>query len=202
MSADPENRPPVQPGLDKQREVRIRPLLIVALALVVGVVVWLLLKGGDDDKTSQTTGTTTTGRAVPSLVSEADLTAYAKSVDHPVYWAGPRNGFSYELTKTSDGSAYIRYLPQGVAAGDPRPQFLTVGTYPRKNAFATVEQAAGQAGASSVTLPGGGIGVPSPRNKQSVYMSYPESPVLVEVFSTSPARSLRLVRQQKIVPLS
>ena len=201
MSADPENRPPVQRGLDKQREVRIRPLLIVALALVVCVVVWLLVKGGDDENGSQTTATTP-AKAVPSLVSEADLAAYAKTVDQPVYWAGPRQNYSYELTKTSDGSAYIRYLPQGVAAGDPRPQFLTVGTYPRKNAFATVEQAAGQAGASSVSLPGGGIGVPSPRNKQSVYMSYPESPVLVEVFSTSPARSLRLVRQQDIVPLS
>jgi hypothetical protein len=201
MSADPENRPSGQDGLDKKREVRIRPLLIVALAVLVGVGVWLLVRG-DDDENGQTTGTTTTARAVPSLVSEEDLAAYAKSKDHPVYWAGARANSSYELTQTSDGSAYIRYLPKGVAAGDPRPIFLTVGTYPRKNAFATVEQAAGSAGADSVSLPGGGIGVPSPRNAKSVYMSFPESPVLVEVFSPSAARSLSLVRQQKIVPLS
>jgi hypothetical protein len=202
MSGDPENRPSVERPLDKRSEVRIRPLLIIVLALAVGVAVWLLVRDGDDENTGPTTATTTPTKAVPSLVSEADLSAYAKKAGHPVYWAGPRQNVTYELTETSDGSSYIRYLPQGVAAGDPRPIFLTVGSYPRKNAFATVQQAASSAGAKSVSLPGGGIGVPSPRNNKSVYMSFPQSPVLVEVFSTSPARSLRLVRNQTIVPLS
>src|SRR5204863_5776379 len=106
-----------------------------------------------------------------------------------------------ELTKTGDGSSYIRYLPPGVTAGDPRPIFLTIGTYPRPNAFETVQKTAAQKGAKSVKLPGGGIGVPSPRNPKSVYMSYPKSPVLVEVFSTDAARSLRIVQQQAVVPV-
>ena len=29
----------------------------------------------------------------------------------------------------------MRYLPRDVRLGDPRPDFLTVGTYPRENAL-------------------------------------------------------------------
>jgi hypothetical protein len=36
-------------------------------------------------------------------------------VKHPVYWAGPRPSYTYELTRTSDGRIFVRYLPTGVA---------------------------------------------------------------------------------------
>jgi len=154
---------------------------------------------GGDDKTS--TQASTPAKAAPALISQDELKAYAKSLDHPLYWAGPRSNFGYELTKTADGSSYVRYLPNGVAAGDPRPIFLTIGTYPRDNAFGIVQQSAAAKGAQSVSLPGGGIGVPSPRSPKSVYLSYPKSPVLVEVFSTDAARSLQLVKRQAVVPI-
>ena len=37
--------------------------------------------------------------------------------------------FAYELTRSADGSFYVRYLPAGAKPGDPRPEFLTVATY-------------------------------------------------------------------------
>jgi len=153
--------------------------------------------GGGGDKTSSQVQAT----ATPQLVSQQQLAAYAKTLPNPVYWAGPQQSLSYELTKTAGGSTYVRYLPKGVAAGDPRPIFLTVGTYPRPNAFATVQQAAKQNPRSAVNLPAGGLAVPSPRSAKSVYLSYPKSPVLVEIFSTNPARSLSLARQRAIVPV-
>ena len=154
---------------------------------------------GGGDKTS--TQTAPAKSVAPRLVTQQQLAAYAKTLPHPLYWAGPRQDLSYELTRTKDGSSYVRYLPKGVSAGDPRPIFLTVGTYPRPNAFAIVQQAAKHAPGSALSLAGGGLGVPSPRNAKSIYVSYPKSPVLVEVFSADPAQSRLLVKRQAIVPM-
>ena len=156
---------------------------------------------GSGDKTASQATTPVQATATPQLVTQQQLVSYAKTLPKPVYWAGPRPDISYELTRTAGGSTYVRYLPKGVAAGDPRPIFLTVGTYPRPNAFATVQQAAKRNPRAAVNLPAGGLAVPSPRSAKSVYLSYPKSPVLVEIFSTDPARSLSLARQRAIVPV-
>ena len=49
----------------------------------------------------------------PVLVSAEQLTSESKSLGHKVYWAGPRKDWSYELTVTESGRAYVRYLPGG-----------------------------------------------------------------------------------------
>ena len=43
---------------------------------------------------------------------------------------------------TGSGRVFVRYLPQGVSAGDPRAGFVTVGTYPDASAYANLERAA------------------------------------------------------------
>ena len=43
--------------------------------------------------------------------------------------------------------------------------------------------------------------MPSPANAKSVYMSYPKSPVLVEIFSPDPQQSLQLAQHQAVVPI-
>ena len=55
----------------------------------------------------------------PAIVSQSQLERFASSVDSPVYWAGPKPGFSYELT-SSNKRTWVRYLPAGVKAGDAR----------------------------------------------------------------------------------
>ena len=55
---------------------------------------------------------------VTQMAAVAELEAVAKSLGHPVYWAGPRKGVTYELTRTTDGKVYIRYLPRGTHVGD------------------------------------------------------------------------------------
>ena len=68
-------------------------------------------------------------------VTPAELKSLATSLAQPIYWVGPEPRVTYELTQTTGGLIYVRYLPAGVEVGDRRT-FLTVGTYPVNNAFA------------------------------------------------------------------
>jgi hypothetical protein len=87
----------------------VRMGAVVALAIAAGVVAWLLVRGEDNSRSSK--------RATAQAVSAEDLTALPATVHHPVYWAGPKPGFTYELTRTSSGLIFIRYLPNGVPVG-------------------------------------------------------------------------------------
>jgi hypothetical protein len=167
-------------------------VLVFAVAAVALVVVWLLLSGGH----KTTIPTPNTG---PAVVSLAQLEHLAASLDHPVYWAGPKGTFSYELTQTKDGRIFIRYLPQGVKVGDRRPDFLTVGTYSRPGAFAELTRAAHRKGSLSVKIAHGGLVVFSSNKATSVYFGYPSAKYQVEVFAPSgeTARSLVLAGQIK-----
>jgi hypothetical protein len=92
-------------------------LLVLGLGVAVAalVVVWLLVSGGGSKQTG-------TPDDVPTIVSQGQLERFAGTLDYPVYWAGPKPGYSYELT-AAHGRVWVRYLPAGVKAGDPRPNF-------------------------------------------------------------------------------
>jgi hypothetical protein len=113
--------------------------------------VWLLVRGNDNS--------TRTFRTSAQPVSAQELAALPATVGHPVYWAGPKRGFTYELTRTSDGRIYIRYLPAGVSIGSNHPKYLTIGTYPLKNALATVRGIAKRLRVTAMKLNGGGTAV-------------------------------------------
>ena len=138
---------------------------------------------------------------VPALTSKAQLRRLAASVDHPVYWAGPRPGFSYELTRTTTGRIFVRYLPHGIAAGDSRPDFLTVGTYPGERSFADLKRAANREGAAWVGLDHGGLVVFAARKARSAYLGYPSKKYQVEVFAPSSDTARKLVLGGAIVPV-
>jgi hypothetical protein len=140
--------------------------------------------------------------AVPSgstakLVSLGTLRAKARASGHPVYWAGPRRGVSYELTEASDGRIYVRYLPRGQSAGANQP-FLTIGTYPVRNAFAVVRGLGRQSGAVSVPVGGGGIAFYSRSRATSVYVAFPHSNYQIEVYDPSAGRARQLVRSGRL----
>ena len=164
---------------------------LLALGVAIFIVGWLIL-GGDDNSSRPATGT--------SSASEQELREFAETASHPVYWAGPRSGQTYELTKTSDGRVYVRYLPEGVEVGDPRPQFLTVGTYPRANAFGELRRAARAEGAVSRELPQGGLAVLT-RGSSSVYFGYPDARYQVEVFAPTAGSARNLVLAGQVVPV-
>jgi hypothetical protein len=173
------------------RRAHLRLGALLAVGLATFLIGWLVL-GGEDKPSQQPAGASST--------SETELREFAASAPHPVYWAGPRASQTYELTRTNDGRVYIRYLPEGVDAGDPRPQFLTVGTYPRAKAFAELKRAARAPNAVSRNLPGGGLAVFG-RGSSSVYFGYPDARYQVEVYAPSPDSARQLVLSGQVVPV-
>jgi hypothetical protein len=161
------------PGVDYQVEV-YDPTPGLALGLVAGgklAAVGSLRRGA------------TTGGAgnAATATSIAGLTALARTLGHPIYWIGPKKGFTYELQKGSNGSVSVRYLPPGASLGTSHP-YLAVGTYPFRNAFATIKTLAAQPGAKSIRLPRGGLAVVGSQDPNSIHLAFPGSNVQVEVF--------------------
>ena len=181
------------------REVRSAHLQLLILSLAclaaASVIGWLLLRSDGHAPQLPTAG------GGPMLVSQAQLERLPDVVGHPVYWAGARDGFSYELTRTSNGRIFVRYLPSGVSAGDERPDFLTVGTYSRPGSFAALRRAAGSPGSVSVKLPSRGLMVFASNKPKSVYLGYPGTEYQVEVFAPSRSTARRLVMSDAIAPI-
>lgn len=170
---------------------KVRIGAIVAAAVVVFLVVWLVLTSGDDSKQV----------GAPTAASPTELREIAGETDHSVYWAGPQRGSAYEVTRTDGGSVYVRYLPKGTEVGDRRPDFLTVATYPQRNGFTAVSEAAKERGTVERELPDGGLAVYNRRRPESVFFSYPRARYQVEVYDPAPGRALELVSSSKVVPI-
>lgn len=165
---------------------------LIALGLAAFFVGWLVMNRGDDTAPAPSGATAT---------SESDLRSFAESASHPVYWAGPKSDFTYELTRTTDGRVYVRYLPEGTQVGDPRARFLTIGTYPRAGAWAELKRAARADGAVSLKLERGGLAVFSDARPTSVYFGYPDAKYQVEVFHPSASEARRLALAAQVVPV-
>jgi hypothetical protein len=188
---------------DRQTPIRIGAVL--ALALAVAFVVWLVVRGDDSSSTPKTTSTPTKtstrpARQVVRSATPAKLRALARASGHPIYWAGRRPG-KYELTQTTDGRIYIRYLPKGVPLGD-KHAFLIVATYPVKDAYKAVQTAAKESGAVTFRIPRGGLAVYNNGARTNVYFAYPGSKYQVEVFDPNPARVRQLVSSGAIRPIA
>jgi hypothetical protein len=173
-------------------------LLAVVTATVLAVVAsWLLASGlvmHGGGKASLPAG------PGPISVSEAQLKKLASETDHHVYWAGPKSG-TYELTRTTDGRIYVRYLPSGAKVGDPAARYLTIGTYAGKNAFRSIQRAAHRPGAVSVKLGNGGLLVFNTSAPKSVYFGYPGANYQVEVYDPSPDQARALVLGGTVKPI-
>ena len=177
---------------------RLRIGAVLAVALVAGFVAWHLLRS---DTTSKPAPQASPTPAVATVVPTGRLRELAATLDHPLFWAGTRPGMGYELTRTAAGNIFIRYLPPNAGAGDPRPAFLTIGTYPVPDAFARTRTAGKRTGAVAVGLKGGGIAVYDSARPTSVYFAYPDSKVQVEVFDPNARTARNLVVYGRIVPI-
>jgi hypothetical protein len=176
---------------------------LVAAAAVAGAVI-LVTSGSPSPKSTASSAAArpaTSGGTTVQATSLAALRALPATIGHPVYWAGPRPGATYELTTSPDGRVYVRYLTGGASVGSPLPDFLTVGTYVVPNAEAAVRTAAAQPGAVKVPVPGG-VGFYNRARPTSVYFAYPGSNVQVETYDPSPPMARQLVETGAIKPVS
>ena len=117
----------------------------------------------------------------PKAASAADLKSLTRSLGHPIYWAGPKEGYTYELNRNPDGSLFIRYLPPGARVGTKK-SYLSVATYPFRDAIAGIERVAKQKGQRTIKLAGGGLAVFNPSKPTDIHLAYPGSNFQVEVF--------------------
>lgn len=201
---------PVSEEMGVVGRARSRPIVLVFAAIVVAAIVVgviLLATSGSSSPTSTASSAATPSQAgaasgtTVQAISLAGLRALPASLGHPVYWAGPRAGATYELTKTPDGRVYVRYLTGGARVGSPLPNFLTIGTYVVPNAAAAVRTAAAQPGAVRVPV-SGGFGFYNRARPTSVYFAYPGSNVQVETYDPSAAVARQLVETGATKPVS
>lgn len=179
-----------------KREQRALVLAAILLVLaVLGLAITLLLVRGSGTKTMLPPA-----GAGPAAVSESQLQLLVRVVRHPVYWAGPKAG-TYELTRTTTGRIYVRYLPSAARVGVRAPNYLTIGTYPARTAFGNLQRAARRRGAFSLAIGGGGLLVFNQARPKSVYFAYPNSAYQVEVFAPSPQQARALVLSGQITPI-
>jgi hypothetical protein len=172
----------------------LRVVLVVLVAAVLAALVWaLVIKSGGSSKPA--------AGAKPTAETVAGLEQLATTLKHPIYWAGEKSGYTYELTKTGTGNVYVRYLPKGVQVGDLRADFLTVGTYPDANPMRRLNAALKRKGTVRFSVPQGGIAVQDSAHPTSVYLAYPKSTLLLEVFEPSPAQARAVVKSGVIRPL-
>ena len=173
---------------------RLPWVALVALMALAGLVGWMVLRGNGNEAKSPS-------RATATAASIAELKALPAKVGHDFYWTGAERGVTYELTQMNRGNIYVRYLPAGVEVNDPRPNFLTIGTYPRRGAYEILQKFSKSSRAVSTQLPNGGIAVYSRDTPSSVYVAYPGKDLQVELFDPSPSRAIALVTSGKLRPI-
>ena len=79
-------------------------VLGIAVAAAAAAVAWLALHNASSPKALPAS-------LGPQLVSQTELAALADALDRPIYWAGPRSKFAYELTLTAAGASTCATCP-------------------------------------------------------------------------------------------
>jgi hypothetical protein len=130
-------------------------------------------------------------------VSAAELASFAASLQHPVYWAGAEPGVRYELSRSSSGRVYLRYLPAGATVGTSE-HYLGIGTYPMKDALALTRTRSKARGAVRIKVAGGGVAFYERSRPTNVYVAYPGDDVQIEIFDPSPARARDVVTSGRL----
>ena len=179
---------------------------VVAVAVAGGLGAWAIVGSEDSgpssssDTTSATTARSTTVAKpiAPVGLSAKGLRTLSATVGQPIYWAGPKPGYLYELTRTSNGSVFIRYLPPGAKVGSKQAIYLIIATYPYRGALQALKGLPSQ---PKLTIPGGGIAVVDRKDPKSVHLAYPGINDQVEVYDPSPARSLAVAKSGTVRPV-
>ncbi len=168
-------------------------LVVLSVALIAMVVVWLTR----DDSSSSTPA-----EGEPEAVTATQLSEFAAERGKPVYWLGERRDDTYELTDSTSGPVYIRYLTGGAEAGDERAKFITVATYPTDNGVAALRKAAGeQSGAKLAKTDDGAVLLIDPSSPDNAHLAYRGANLQIEVYSPVPGEALRLAARGDVQPV-
>lgn len=171
------------------------PWAAVAAIVLAGALI-LLLSCGDENGDEGGAPALKTG--VPTELSESALRAFGRAQAVPVYWAGPQENRRYEVTRTASGRVYIRYLTPKADVGSAQPRFLTIGTYPGRDAYSALRTASQGDGSVRVRTQSGALVSWAKARPTSVYFAFPGSAFQVEVYDPSAMRARSLVLDGKV----
>lgn len=178
---------------------------VIAVAAVAAFLVWYFaIRDTGNDNGGGGGGTNAAKNAVgPESATQADISAFGSKNNQPVYWAGNQPGTSdLELTQTSTGNVFVRYLTGNATIGTPKPSYLTVGTYPFQNAIHAIDVVSKEPGAKTYSVANGGTAVQNSNSPTSVYVAYPdEKGFEIEVYDPDPTKALDLVKSGAIQPV-
>jgi hypothetical protein len=194
QQAKSERVPAKMKARDLIRQPRIVVGAVAALVVAAGIIAWAV-SGGLGSKSS---GARRITPISPVGVSATGLRTLAHSVPQPIYWAGPKPGYLYELTRTAQGNVFIRYLPPGVSAGAKQANYLVIGTYPFTNALQALKAVSHGRG---VGIPGGGLALVDAKYPKSVHLAFPLVNYQVEVYDPSPARARSVALSGAVRPV-
>lgn len=170
---------------------------MVALAIVVGAIVYLAVGGGDDGGEE----TAAAPEAVEArIVSEEELEEIAADAENPVYWAGEMEGAELEVTE-AEGSVLVRYLLEDDEAGTALAKRVAVGSYALPNPRKALNAFAETPGATVENVEGVGRVVINPEAGKNVFFVDPDNEVQVEVYAPSAKRAIGLVRSGQVQPI-
>jgi hypothetical protein len=171
---------------------------VVAVAILAAFVVWLLVRGGDSSGSAEQPH----AAAIPAVAATPSrLHDLSVEEGRPIYWLGPLEKRTYELTRTTLDRIYVRYLSKGVPVGTSSANYPLVGTYPVADAYDVLKALAKKPGESSFTAPKGGFAVYSKAVPTNVYLAFPDSDVQIEVFNPVPAHARALISSGRVVPV-
>lgn len=131
---------------------------------------------------------------VPTELSPRELRDYARLGGRDVFWLGPVLGTRLEVTEAGARGVFVRYVPAGKKIGDRATRYTTVATYLVKSAYRVAVRSGRSPGAVTESLPSGGLAVWRRDRPTSVFLAYPGSASLVEIFAPDPADARRLAR--------
>lgn len=194
--------------------IRVRPQSVVAaLAACVFVALLFIGHGSPERPRPPSSDSTNPPNGPPALTSANGLRALSVSAGQPVYWVGQQPGTKLELTRTTTGRIFVRYLPESAQIADPSLAYPFVATYRYPKAFNAVTKASRGRGAVVRALPNGGLAVQNRRGAElvkatarplpspPVFFAYPGSDYIVEVYDRSADRALGLVTSRRVRPV-
>jgi hypothetical protein len=181
------------------RRPDVRIWAVLAVAVAAALVVWLVVVR-DDSNGSPTEAPQVS--AIPPVAATPDrLRKLSVEAGRPIYWLGPQDGGTYELTRTPNDRIFVRYLPAGASVGTTEAKYPLVGTYPVENAYDVLKKLAKASGESSFPAPKNGLAVYSTAHPTNIYLAHPASDVQIEVYDPSAAHARELITAGQVVPV-
>ncbi len=183
-----------QPQSANNQSVRIAALVVLGL-VVVGVIAYLVWGRNDTNKPNHKVFQ----HIGPIGFSAQNLAQESQFINTKFFWAGKRQGYLYEFTRTTNGNLFVRYLPPGVAVNSKPGHFLIVATYPFTGAYQALKH---EAKARAIPGPDGSLIYVRRKDPKSVLMGFPESPNdQVEIYAPTKIEAIAAAQSGDIRPV-